>query len=173
MNLTASALTGEAFHHTVADVETLHALADMLPLCPVVVNIGACFGTSTLAILEQRPDAFVFSIDIMPCPLERQHHEQAGIPAGRCVRVLGPSQDVGRYWPAHSVDFVFVDGGHADVEVRGDIDAWLKTIKPGGIIAFHDYGTASLPDVKRVVDEAFGNTPPLVAVERIRAWRVP
>ena len=168
--LKASDLVGEAFHHTVADVDTLHALADMLPLCPVVVNIGACFGTSTLAILETRPNAFIFSIDIALCPWERQHHELAGVPLGRCVRLLGASQDAGRYWPVHSVDFVFVDGAHDYEGVRDDIRYWLPTVKPGGIIAFHDYGTPSLPHVARAIDEAF-NEPPLMAVERIRAWR--
>lgn len=169
--LRASDLVGEAFHHTLADVDTLRFLADMLPPNPTCVNIGACFGTSTLAILESRPDAFVFSIDIMPCPLERQHHDRAGIQPGRCVRVLGPSQDAGHHWPPHSVDFVFVDGAHDYDGVRDDILYWVPAVKPGGIIAFHDYGTPSLPHVARAIDEAF-STPPLVAVERIRAWQI-
>lgn len=171
MSLTASVLTGEEFHHTVADVDTLHFLAEMLPPSPVVVNIGACFGTSTLAIREVRPDAFIFSIDIELCPWEVMHHAQANMPLGRCVRVLGPSQDVGQHWPPQSVDLVFVDGAHDYEGVRDDIRVWLPTVKAGGIIAFHDYGTPSLPHVARAIDEVF-STPPLVAVERIRAWRV-
>jgi len=171
MTLTASDLTGEQYHHTPADVDALHVLAEMLPLCPIVVNIGACFGTSTLAILEARPDAFVFSIDIAVCPQERENHMRALVPPGRCVRVLGASQDVGRYWPAHSVDFVFVDGAHDYEGVRDDIHFWMPTVKPGGIIAFHDYGTPSLPHVARAIDEAF-SAPPLMAVERIRVWRL-
>lgn len=167
----AYSITGELYHHTIVDVDTLHRLAEMLPPNPVIVNIGACFGTSALAMLEARPDAFIFSIDVQVCPLESEHIRRAGEDVRRVVRVLGPSQEAGEFWPAASVDMVFVDGGHADVEVMGDIHAWLKTIKPGGIVAFHDYGTPSLPDVKRVVDEVFGDREPLLFVERIRAYR--
>ena len=36
-------------------------------------------------------------------------------------------------------DFIFLDGDHNYPGVRPDIDAARKIIKPGGIIAGHDY----------------------------------
>jgi len=165
-------LTGEAYHHTEGDVDTLHRLAAMLPPNPVIVNIGACFGTSTLAMLEARPDAFIFSIDINVCPKEPEHLGLAGVEARRVVRCLGKSQEIGRYWPERSADLVFVDGGHAYQGVLADIFAWTKTVKPGGLIAFHDYGQESLPGVRQAVDEVFGDVEPLLFVERIKAYQL-
>jgi len=166
----AKDITGEAFHHTPADVDTLQRLAKMLPPAPVIVNIGACFGTSTLAMLEARPDAFIFSIDINVCPREPEHLELAGVETRRVVRCLGKSQEIGRHWPAGSADLVFVDGGHAYQDVREDIAAWTHVVKPGGLLVFHDYGTPSLPGVARAVDEVFGGVEPLLFVETVKAY---
>lgn len=35
-------------------------------------------------------------------------------------------------------DLVFVDGGHAYDDVTADIDAWYPSLKPGGVMCFHD-----------------------------------
>jgi predicted O-methyltransferase YrrM len=165
-------ITGKAFHHTEGDVDTLHQLAEMLPPDPVIVNIGACFGTSTLAMLEARPDAFIFSIDINVCPKEAEHLARAGVDSQRVVRCLGKSQEIGRHWPGHSADLVFVDGGHAYQGVLDDIFAWSKVVKRDGILAFHDYGTESLPGVRQAIDEVFSDVVPLLFVERIKAYRL-
>lgn len=164
-------ITGEAFHHTVGDVDTLHSLVEMLPENPIIVNIGACFGTSTLAMLETRPDAFIFSIDINVCPKEPGHIRQARLDEGRVVRVLGPSQDVGLYWP-YKVDLVFVDGAHGYPEVVRDIRAWRDKVKGGGILAFHDYGKPICPDVKPAVDAEMQGLVPFLHVESIVAFRM-
>jgi len=94
------------------------------------------------------------------------------VEARRVVRCLGKSQEIGHHWPRGSVDLVFVDGGHSYQGVMDDIFAWTITVKPGGIIAFHDYGTPSLPGVARAVDEVFGDTEPLLFVERIKAFQL-
>ena len=56
----------------------------------------------------------------------------------------------------HSLDFVFIDGSHEYEDVKEDIKAWLPKVKPGGILAGHDYyikGTDWFPGVKRAVNE--------------------
>lgn len=163
-------ITGEQYHHTPGDVDTLHRLAHLLPDNPVIVNIGACFGTSALAMLEARPDAFIFSLDVNVCPLEAEHIRQAGQDARRVVRVLGASQETLRFWPACSVDMVFVDGAHDYAGVCEDARQAMRILKPGGIIAFHDYGTPSLPTVVRAVDTMMQGHEPLLHVERIKAY---
>lgn len=168
--LTAFDLTGEQYHHTVSDVTHLQALARLLSQHPVIINIGACFGTSALAMLEAGPDAVIFSIDVAECPLEREHIQQAGQDTARVIRVLGRSQDVGQHWPG-LVDMVFVDGQHDYQAVVDDIHAWLWHIKPGGILAFHDYGAPICPEVKPAVDSVFGNQEPLLYVETLKAFR--
>lgn len=150
--ITAYDITGEEFHHTREDVDTLHKLAEMLPWRARIVNIGACFGTSSLAFVEQHLDPMVFSIDVQECPQEAANLAKAGISPGRVMRILGRSQDIGRFWPCR-LDLVFVDGAHDFKSVADDIGTWRDKLRKHGIIAFHDYGAPSLPDVKRAVDE--------------------
>lgn len=52
------------------------------------------------------------------------------------------------------VAFCFVDAGHSYAEISKDITAWTPKIKPGGIIAYHDYGVWKITvGVKKAVDE--------------------
>jgi predicted O-methyltransferase YrrM len=167
---TAKTYTGEAYHQTETDVDTLQELVKDLPVDPTIINIGASFGTSALAMLEARPDAYIFSIDIAEYPQERQHIEEAGLDSNRVIRILRRSQEVGKHWPWW-VEMVFVDGGHGKEAVEGDIDAWLDKVQPGGIIAFHDYGQPSLPHVKAVVDEKMKGYEVVLHVDTIKAFR--
>jgi len=40
-----------------------------------------------------------------------------------------------------SVDLIFIDGDHSYEGCRVDIEAWLPFLKPGGVMAFHDFGS--------------------------------
>ncbi len=64
-----------------------------------------------------------------------------------------------------SLDFVFIDASHEYEHVRADLLAWKPKVKPGGILAGHDYGQ-DFPGVVRAVDEIIGGD---VAVPR-RCW---
>jgi len=50
-----------------------------------------------------------------------------------------------------SLDFVFIDAGHAYENVSADIRAWLPKVRPGGAIGGHDYPAAE--GVQRAVQE--------------------
>jgi len=169
---TALDFTGEAYHHTATDVDTLHRLVSGLSCaCPlVIVNIGACFGTSVIAILEASPTAFVFSIDVHPCPEEMANIREAGLDASSVVRVLGRSQDVALVWPQR-VDMVFVDGSHLYRDVYEDAVRWSALLASGGVIAFHDYDRPPCTCVKSAVDSAMAGHEPFLHVESIVAFR--
>lgn len=55
-----------------------------------------------------------------------------------------------------SLDVVYIDGNHEAAFVREDIEAWTRMLRPGGILAGHDYREppASKPfiQVKAAVD---------------------
>ena len=55
-----------------------------------------------------------------------------------------------------SIDFVFIDADHVYENVHKDILAWLPKIKPGGVIAGHDY-IEYHPGVIQAVNEVFGD----------------
>lgn len=49
-------------------------------------------------------------------------------------------------------DLAFVDGNHAEPHVVYDVVGCLRLLRPGGVLAVHDYNEVSCPDVKTVVD---------------------
>lgn len=53
-----------------------------------------------------------------------------------------------------TLDFVFIDAGHEYEEVKADIACLLPKVKPGGVLAGHDY-YKKFPGVRKAVDEAF------------------
>ena len=60
----------------------------------------------------------------------------------------------------HSFDFVYIDARHDYESVKEDLQAWCGKVRPGGILAGHDYVDGDLPQgefyVKSAVDEFFG-----------------
>lgn len=161
------------------EVDLLAALARGIQTAdPVIVNIGAADGLSTVSFLEARSDAVVFSCDIGPCEREIENVRAAGLDATRVIRLLGRSQDTGAAFP-YPCDLLFVDGGHDYASVKGDILAWLPHVKPGCVFAFHDYIVGEKPannpaEVDQAVDElVIGRYPEVARVDRIIAFRMP
>ena len=160
---------------TKPEIGGLKRLASWLPENPVIVNIGAAQGVSTLAMLEARPDCFIFSVDMGACPQEYDNLMRAGLDIYRVVRVLGRSQDIGLKWP-YQIDMVFIDGDHSKNGVRGDIKAWRPKVRPGGIISFHDYIPEPIPAhikgrVVYAVDGLMKEHEEIIRVERLIAFR--
>lgn len=151
------------------EIDWLKVEAMLLPRDPIVVNIGAAAGVSTLAILEARPDALIYSCETDPGAGEYSSIERAGLDKSRVIR-LGNSQAEGLRFK-QDVDFIFVDGGHSVEDVTGDIAAWLPHLKLGCVIVFHDYSNPYLPAVKEGVDQAIGDLQVIADVGTIRAYR--
>lgn len=49
------------------------------------------------------------------------------------------SMEAVREWGDNTLDFVYIDGNHDFLNVTQDIHYWLKKVKPGGILAGHDF----------------------------------
>jgi hypothetical protein len=54
-----------------------------------------------------------------------------------------------------SLDFVFVDGDHGYEAVKRDLHGWFPKVKPGGVLAGHDYINNDFPGVRKAADEFF------------------
>lgn len=150
---------------TKAEAITLAYIAKQLPANPVIVQIGAYIGASTVAFLETRPDAFIFSIDIKPWQAERENVTRFGLDTSRVVRVLGDSSQID--WP-RPVNLLYIDGNHFYEAVKADCDRWLD--KVDGLVVFHDYILEKAPpknQVAQVVNEVFGNKPVILLVGRL------
>ena len=55
--------------------------------------------------------------------------------------------------PHGEYDIAFIDGAHEYEPVKRDIERCLDVLKPGGVLAFHDYNHPSHPGVKQAIDE--------------------
>jgi len=131
-----------------SEVDFLYRLAVALPDNPRVVNIGAGGGTSALAFLSARPDLHLLTVDLQAevTPVgglenERLILEASGVDySARYTSIAGDSKAVGLSFDKPlGLDAVFVDGDHTREGCGGDIEVWLPHLKPGGVIAIHDY----------------------------------
>lgn len=158
------------------EVLFLEELMNMLPEEPVIVNIGAGAGTSSLLFAEIRPLAKRYSVDISPGgPLggfEGERNAFIGSGLTIPIQILGDSYKVGISWENEPIDFLFVDGDHSDNSVRRDITAWLPHMKMDGVVAFHDYSATVWPGVKAVVDEMMAGHTTIKQVDTVIAFRL-
>lgn len=76
----------------------------------------------------------------------------------------GKSAEVARQFKDESIDFVFIDAAHDYDNVKADILAWLPKVKPGGIMAGHDY-ESDYKGLMEAVNEVFGDRVELVAYD--------
>lgn len=56
-----------------------------------------------------------------------------------CTMVKGFSVDVSRQFEDGTFDFVYIDANHEFIYIAEDINAWVRKVRPGGILAGHDY----------------------------------
>jgi predicted O-methyltransferase YrrM len=71
------------------------------------------------------------------------------------VVILGTtSQFASELFVDETLDFVFIDGDHQYQSVRADLASWWPKVKPGGILAGHDYTYHA--SVAEAVHDAFG-----------------
>jgi hypothetical protein len=76
--------------------------------------------------------------------------ESAGV-LSRLTVHRRPSAEAATAFADQSLDFVFIDACHSYEAVSEDIRAWWPKMKPGGLMAGHDY--TNWPGVPQAVDE--------------------
>ncbi len=126
------------------EITALKTWSGMLPATPRIVNIGAEHGISTVALLEVRPQAAIYSVDINECVSELLNVARAGFNVNQVHRIRGRSQDIDPH-PYAPIDLLFVDGDHWYESVTRDIEVWTPIVKAGGLIIFHDYIAPPIP----------------------------
>lgn len=93
------------------------------------------------------------------------HVEHSGL--DEMVRILRvDTTEAASMFPDESCHFVFVDADHSHAKCLADIRAWYPKVRPGGIIAGHDYGENNGMGVWPAVVEFFGKP----AEQRGNSW---
>lgn len=126
----------------------------------VIVEIGSFKGKSTICLgrgSQAGNRVRVFAID--PYRDERQGEfqqniERAGI-ADLVTPIRGLSQIVADDFH-EPIELLFVDGSHAEEDVRADFDQWVPKVVDRGIVAFHDTTWHDGPR-KVVAEKIFGS----------------
>jgi hypothetical protein len=91
-------------------------------------------------------------------------HLKPWLTNGRCVLHECTSLEASKFWWAKDLAFVYLDARHDYASVMADLNAWYPTIRPGGVLAGHDYLNGTIGegaqrtvfDVKRAVTQWLG-----------------
>ncbi|WP_158547456.1 class I SAM-dependent methyltransferase [Rhodovulum sp. 12E13] len=135
-----------------------------MPKGGVVCEIGVAEGAFSRQILEVCAPDRLHLVDpwddtTNPAYSESSHarlEKTLGdeIALGRVQMHRGYSTEVLPTLEADSVDWVYIDGAHDYVSVARDLELCTRVVKPGGIIAGHDYVRWVSPTARYGVVEA-------------------
>lgn len=123
-----------------------------------VLEIGAFAGRSTICMAQ-----VAASVDVIdpldgratPTPCDHSDELVANLKRYKIGAKIhcGTTEEMAPTLDEQSFDLVFIDGDHSLPAVQLDIKESLRLLKPGGVLAFHDYGTAKDPAVAIAVNE--------------------
>jgi len=118
------------------------------------VEVGTKEGKTSQALLLANPDLRVYNVDLFqpqPAIGDGENYTGWNWPAiladcqkrlapyrDRCITIIGDQCAAAAMVPA-PVCLVFLDADHRTEPTRAAIRAWLPRIRPGGILAGHDY----------------------------------
>lgn len=145
-----------------AEADCLFTLArSRTPEGAVAVEIGSWQGKSSVMLgggLVGKRSARLHCVDPFEYTVERQRENfernirECGLTA-LVVPIAAYSQDAVRAWKL-PIDLLFIDADHEYDGVRQDFLQWSPFVKPGGVIAFHDFAP-EWPGVQQAVRESF------------------
>jgi len=148
-------------------------LAAQAATAKVVIECGSYQGRSTLALADHCPGV-VYAIDLWDGPCLKEDgttapndwavwpaftvHLRHHIDAGRVVPMRTAfATGAATLLQAHvQADLVFIDGDHRRAACATDLELGWPLVRPGGILAGHDYHNATWPGVTEAVDARFG-----------------
>ena len=103
-----------------------------------------------------------------PSEIRKLFEANVGELLGERIRLIqSTSESAAGTFAETSLDFVYIDADHAYASVVADIGLWLPKIKPGGLLAGHDF---DLPSVRTAVRESFGDV--VRVLEGTTIWAV-
>jgi hypothetical protein len=136
--------------------------------------------------LEAEPDEYIDHANVKQSQHEefyRRTKELLAKYGSRSEIWRTTSVDAAQRVPDRSLDFVYIDARHDYDSVLEDLEAWFPKLRPGGLMAGHDYADGVFRQgvfgVKSAVDEFFGArgiavhaTDGRVPVEMFATWIV-
>lgn len=144
------------------DLVALCAIAQLLQP-RLIFEIGTFHGSGAAHLAANAPLAKVYTLDLGPADApslsttlvdgfhiaERKYNDISP----RVQRLFGDSASFD-FSPFHSqVELFFIDGAHSYAYVKSDTENALACTRPGGVVAWHDYGRCGVNGVSRWLHE--------------------
>jgi len=118
-----------------------------------VVEVGTGMAWTAIALTVADPTRQVTSLDTWERP-ERDRYLALLAPRDRQrLRLVDGRGEDGPGNLVDSVDFLFIDSSHTREETVQTFESWRDAVRPGGTIAFHDYGNPDYPGVREAIEE--------------------
>ena len=139
------------------EVLSKHLVAVQQTLPGAIVEIGAYRGVTTRRMAEVAPDQTVYAIDPYigyggsDVDLAKFRARTSGV--ANITHIRKPSGEGLADLTGTPISFIFIDAVHDYVNVRFDGGSWLKLLRPGGVIAFHDVDEIVFAGTRRAVWE--------------------
>lgn len=133
-----------------------------------IFEIGTLYGSSTLQMVLNAPEAEVFTLDLEgpvhlnTTALDRSHAAEgqkrrlvfAGLPEEQRITALYGDSAVFDFGPfENSIDLFYIDGAHSYDYVKNDTMKALRCVRAGGVIAWHDYGRCGINGVSKWLNQ--------------------
>lgn len=155
--------------------QSLESLISILPLGVTMLELGSYAGESTEQFLNSPKIDNLYAVDFWMngyddsvdkasnwCDMrvvESEFDKRMEKFAFKLVKMKMTSREARKELEGKRLfDFIYLDGNHTLEFITEDIIEWRKFVKPGGILAGHDYGVPVHPGVKQAVDNIFRNT---------------
>lgn len=129
----------------------------------IVVELGTFNGVSTVAFA--RRVGRVFSIDRQIRGVARL--ALASLPGAELIEA--DSIAAAERFADASIDCVYCDTDHTREQLRRELDAWFRKLKPQGVFAGHDFGAEHCRGVAEAIFERFDR----VEVYADSTWTAP
>lgn len=119
----------------------------ILPPKPLIAEIGVYRGCHARSMCEVLDPAMIYLVDVkrteFDMPYPHTFFEE-------------PSQVAASHIPDESLDFVYIDALHDEMNMTIDIACWYPKLKVGGLIGGHDYKDDPNSTICRAVQHFFG-----------------
>lgn len=169
-NAPHSIITGCPGWETEEEQFYLLELAKQVPENGQITEIGGEYSmSSSIFCRGAKPDVTITTIDLFPdrpegnlLTIHLANLTEAGY-GGRTTPIQANSNEY--EWTGGPLDLLFIDGAHEYEAAKADIRQFVKFVKVGGVVAFHDCACATNPlphvlhfEVTRAVSEWFWAT---------------
>jgi predicted O-methyltransferase YrrM len=121
-----------------------------------VVELGTAMGWTTGALALGRRDRTVRSYDVMRYDGRAHYLGLLGGGVRRRIELVTAPGAAGPGPADPPVDLLFVDASHERAATAAEFDAWRPAIRPGGVVAFHDYRNPEFPGVFAAIHSDLG-----------------